>query len=333
LATVCSLAADSCSISFAPTVTYANMILCLGTTPALARTMVFDEVVADDINRAHAVYETAAGKSINVAKVVQTLGEEVIATGFLGGETGKFIRAQLDMLKVKHQFVDVRPPTRTCISVIDEANGQSTELIEESQPIDPAAWDQLRRTYKQLVAKARIVVLSGSLPPEASVDFYGECVREATLAKARCIIDAKGDPLAHAIFERPYLIKPNEQELADTTGVPIDSDLTLREGIRQVLHAGAGWCIVTRGADPAIVAGNEGSWQLTPPEVEITSTIGSGDALAAGLAVGLLRGMSVPDAAKLGIACGTANAKTLLAGLVRLDDVYDLHPQVQIAGW
>src|SRR5688572_3512075 len=110
------------------------MILCLGTTPAFARTMIFDEVVADDVNRATSVYEIAAGKSINVAKVARVLGEEVVATGFLGGDTGRFIRAQLDQLGVKHHFVDVRPKTRTCITVIDETNGQTTELIEEAEP-------------------------------------------------------------------------------------------------------------------------------------------------------------------------------------------------------
>lgn len=309
------------------------MILCLGTTPALARTMIFDEVVADDVNRATSVYETAAGKSINVAKVAAALGEEVMATGFLGGETGKFIRAQLDQMGIKHKFVEVRPKTRTCITVIDETNGESTELIEEAEAIDDAAWDQLRRTFKELVVKAKIVVLSGSLPPDAPVGFYGECVKAANAAKARVIVDAKGEELALAIFEKPYLIKPNEVELSETTGIPIDSDVTLREGIRQVQQAGAAWVIVSRGGDPLIVADAENSAQITPPEVEVVSPIGSGDALAAGIAVGLMRGMSVPDAAKLGVACGAANAKGYLAGFVKTDDVYDLHPRVQIAGW
>src|SRR5687767_6913570 len=78
-----------------------TMILCLGTTPALARTMIFDDVVADDVNRATSVLESAAGKSINAAKVARLLGEEVVATGFLGGDTGRFIRTQLDQFGIK----------------------------------------------------------------------------------------------------------------------------------------------------------------------------------------------------------------------------------------
>jgi tagatose 6-phosphate kinase len=309
------------------------MILCLGTTPAVARVMMFEEVIANDVNRAEGVLETAAGKSINVAKVAAALGETVVATGFLGGEPGRFIRGELDRAGIKHQFVDVRPKTRTCVTVIDEVNGQSTELIEEPEPIDAVAWDQLRRTFGQLVTSAKIVVLSGSLPPEAPVDFYGECVKAANAAGAKVIVDGKGEVLAHAIYAKPFLIKPNEEELAETTGIPIDSDVTLREGMRQVLLAGSQWCVVTRGGDPAIVANLEGATQLRPPEIEVVSAVGSGDALAAGVAVGLLRGLSVVEATKLGVACGSANAKMPLPGFVKSDDVYDLHPQVQVGQW
>jgi tagatose 6-phosphate kinase len=314
------------------------MIITLGTTPAFARTMVFDEVVADDVNRTGEVYEHAAGKAVNVAKVVRTLGEEVVAMGFLGGETGRFIRAQLDALGVKHAFVEVPAKTRTCVTVIDDSNGQTTELIEEATPVEAPKWADLRRAFADLVTHANMVVLSGSLPPDAPSDFYAECIRLAHGANVRCVVDATGEPLGHAIVEKPYLIKPNEDELADTTGVPIDSDVTLREGLRQVLQGGASWCLVSRGGDPAILAGAEpgqrpGAMQIRPPVVEVVSTIGSGDATAAGVVVALARGMSMPDAARLGIACGSANAKTLIAGLVKFDDVFELHPQVQIDAW
>ncbi len=314
------------------------MIITLGTTPAFARTMVFDEVVADDVNRTGEVYEHAAGKGINVAKVVRTLGEEVVAMGFLGGDTGKYIRAQLDTMTIKHAFVEVPTKTRTCITVLDDSNKQVTELIEEAVPVEQPHWDKLRQTFADLVTHATLVVLSGSLPPDAPAEFYAECVRLAHGANVRCIVDATGEALGHAIVEKPYVIKPNEDELADTTGVPIDSDVTLREGLRQVLNAGANWCLVSRGGDPAILGGAEPgqrliAMQIRPPEVEVISPIGSGDSLAAGVAVALARGMSMPDAARLGVACGAANAKTLLAGFVKFDDVFELHPQVQIEAW
>src|SRR5947199_2381388 len=100
------------------------MILCLGTTPTVQRTMTFDRVTADAVNRAREVLETASGKSINVARTLHTLGHEVLASGFLGGQPGQFIRDDLDRAGIPHHFIDVTPvKTRTCTTVIDRGAG------------------------------------------------------------------------------------------------------------------------------------------------------------------------------------------------------------------
>src|SRR5438552_3130749 len=120
------------------------MILCLGTTPTVQRTMAFAQLNIDAVNRAIEVRETASGKSLNVARVLHTLGEPVIATGFLGGETGQFIRDDLDRCGIAHDFVSVTPRTRTCTSVIDQSAQTATELIQESSEVEADAWDRLR---------------------------------------------------------------------------------------------------------------------------------------------------------------------------------------------
>src|ERR1041385_8632127 len=106
------------------------MILCVGTTPVKQRTMVFAHVQIDAVNRATQVIETASGKSINVARVLTTLEEEGLATGFWGGESGKLIRAQLTASGIGHEFVEVEPATRMCITILDGVTQQATELVE-----------------------------------------------------------------------------------------------------------------------------------------------------------------------------------------------------------
>ena len=95
------------------------MILCVGTTPVMQRTMTFARLQIDAVNRAADVRESASGKSINVARVAHTLGAEVVATGFLGGPRGAFIRSDLDSAGIAHDFVSVRPNTRMCVTMID----------------------------------------------------------------------------------------------------------------------------------------------------------------------------------------------------------------------
>src|SRR5438067_9362733 len=99
------------------------MILCIGTTPAAQRVMVFRKLTVDAVNRAVTTLDGAAGKSINVAKVLKALGEDPLATGFLGGETGESLRALLRARGIEMDFVIVNAPTRQCITVIDESAG------------------------------------------------------------------------------------------------------------------------------------------------------------------------------------------------------------------
>src|SRR4051812_44569687 len=139
------------------------MILTLGTTPAGQRTMTFEQLVVDGVNRAAEVRETASGKSINVARVLKTLGHDVIATGFLGGDGGKAVREDLARAGIGDEFVMVGAKTRTCVTVIDSAAGTATELIEESHPVEPPDADALLGKLDELLEAADVLVLSGTL--------------------------------------------------------------------------------------------------------------------------------------------------------------------------
>jgi 1-phosphofructokinase family hexose kinase len=316
------------------------MILCVGTTPVMQRSMIFDALHLDEVNRAHETSDYASGKSINVAKVAHTLGEDVLATGFLGGDSGRFIRSELDAAGVRHDFVEVEPRTRQCITIIDRGGGQVTELVEESRPVDATAWDVLRSRVPDLIAMSRLLLLSGSLPPGAPQDFYGFCIDRATAANVRVILDAAGEPLKRALPRRPFVVKPNRSELAKTLGVTIDSDASLRDAIKQLIALGPSWAIVTEGKTGVTVSNGHQFWRIKAPTVKTISPIGSGDSLAAGVAVALVRGgggdgggQEMPDSVRLGVACGAANAMTDRAGILRKEDVDDLLPRIAVESW
>ena len=289
------------------------MILCVGTTPVMQRTMVFPRVQIDAVNRAVAVHETASGKSINVARVAHTLDEEVMATGYLGGDSGKFIRADLSAAGVPHDFVEVEPKTRMCVTVMDESSGHATELVEEAQPVGAEAWEALKRKVESLAKREKLLVLSGSLPPGGPVDFYAWCVGLGV----KTIVDAAGAPLRRALEARPFLVKPNRMELERTFGPGASLDR-------------AEWAVITEGKSGGVVSNGKMSWRFQSPAVRAINAIGSGDSVAAGIAVALVRGEKMPDAVKLGIACGAANAMTKTAGVVNLADVNALLSRVEI---
>lgn len=306
------------------------MILCLGTTPTVQRTMTFEHVTVDAVNRASAVIESASGKSINVARTLHTLGKAVWATGFLGGDTGAIIRADLERAGMAHDFVTVAPRTRTCTTVIDRSTGTVTELVEETKPVDPEAYERLLAITNAQLPQAEAMVLSGSLPPEAPVDFYGRCTRMARLANIPVVLDARGAALQCALGEKPTVVKPNRQELQETVSFPIDDDGSLQRAIRELLAAGPRWAIITQGAQDAIASDGKSFWRITPPRIQAVNPIGSGDAFAAGLAAALVEGRDLVESCRLGAACGAANALNSPPGHGREEDVERLAADVRI---
>jgi tagatose 6-phosphate kinase len=306
------------------------MIVCLGTTPALQRTLEFTALKTEGVNRAVAVSESASGKSVNVARVAHALGENVLALGFLGGEKSGFLRADLDRAGVPHDFVETAAATRICTTLLDRTAHTATELVEEPRPVDASAWQALGARLDRALEKASILVLSGSLAPGGTEDFYKDCINRASRRNVPVLLDAARGPLRCALAARPFLAKPNRLELQEATGVEIRSEDSLLEAMRQLVAAGAQWVAVTLGREGLILSDGGAFWQVTSPPIAAVNPIGSGDAVAAGFASGILRRQSMREAARLAVACGAANALTHIAGQLQDADVRRILPQVTL---
>ncbi|HEX2971637.1 MAG TPA: 1-phosphofructokinase family hexose kinase [Tepidisphaeraceae bacterium] len=306
------------------------MILCLGTTPAVQRTMIFKQLTLNQVNRAVEVLETPAGKSINVAKILTILGEPALAIGFLGGDRGEQLRRDLDAAGVPHDFITVQANTRMCITVIDQASDVHTELVEEAPPVEQDAWNALLAKLPALIQKSRMVTMSGTLVPGAPQDLYAQCAHLAAQAGIPAIIDAQGPALLAALPAKPLLVKPNRAELAKTLGQSLETESALRDAMRHVHELGAANILITMGGDGALGFDGRSFFHIDPPKIDVVNTIGSGDSVTAGIAQAMLHGQSFQEACRLGIACGAANALTIVSGLVHVPDVQRLLPQVRI---
>ena len=309
------------------------MILCVGTTPALQRSMKFASLTVDEVNRAVEVVETAAGKGINVARVLHLLGHDLLATGFVGGESGGFIRREMDREGIPHRFINVPFPTRTCITVIDERHKTTTELVEESQVVAEQYWGELEALVAEEIARCAALVLSGALPPQAPQDFYANCCKMANVANVPVIMDTRGQPLALAMPQRPLMVKPNRDELASTFGLDVSGDAQLKISVRRLIAMGAQSALITMGAAGAVFC-DGGDFQLiAAPMVKAVNAIGSGDSVAAGFAAGVVQKLPLLQCAILGIACGSANAMTATPGMVHPADVERLAGEIRVSAF
>jgi len=305
-------------------------ILCIGTTPAVQRVMVFRNLTLDAVNRAATALDGAAGKSINVAKVLKTLGGEPVATGFLGGDRGEFLRVALMEKGIESDFVAVSTRTRQCLTMIDESAGTHTELVEESHPVQPADFDKLLAVVRRRVSECRAVVMSGTIVTGGPAGLYFDCTQLAAKTGALSVVDAQGAALIEALKARPGLVKPNRSELAATVGCELKDDAGVMRAMRELGERGAQRVVVTAGKEPALAFDGKGFWRIVLPQIEVMNPIGSGDACTAGLVLRLARGDDLGEACRWGAAAGAANALTLMPGEVDEEDVKRLVRKVGV---
>jgi tagatose 6-phosphate kinase len=306
------------------------MILCVGATPAVQRCYTVKRLVVDEVNRAASVQVATAGKGINVGRVGHTLGMPTVVTGFAGGDTGQFIKDDLDREGIPHQFIEVPFRTRTCTTIIDQTHQTVTELVEESKPAAAESWQALERLIIDHLPKCKAMVLSGALPPNSPADFYARCCHMAQPFGVPVIVDSKGEPLRLAVRHGPVLVKPNRHELASTFDFDVSDDAHFKAAIHQLVELGARNALITMGSQGAVFCDGKNLWTIQAPKIQAVNPIGSGDSVSAGFVVGMVQGLPLLDCAILGIACGTANALTDAPGVLLPADVDRLKSEVRV---
>jgi tagatose 6-phosphate kinase len=292
--------------------------------------MVFRQLTLDAVNRAATTLDGPAGKSINVAKVLCALGERPLAVGLAGGDRGAILRASLKERGIAHEFIEVPARTRECVTVIDQAAGTHTELVEETAPVPATAGPDLMRIIQNRIRECRAVIMSGTLAPGIPVDFYAQITLLARQAGVLSVVDAQGPALAAALATGPDIVKPNRLELAATVGRELRDDDSLKEAMTELAARGAQRMVITAGG-AATLAQTEGRfWRIVPPRLTAVNPIGSGDAFTAGLVMRLLQSGDWSEACRWAAATGAANALTLMAGEVERAEVERLAASVRV---
>ena len=289
-----------------------HAVVAAGLSPAWQTIMRFASLEPGEVNRASDVQRCASGKVLNVAVALGALGAISRAVTVMGGAAAGWTAAEFHGLGIELAAVPTIADTRCCTTLLDDATGRTTELVENAPPITPGELSRFVVAYEAAVAGAAAVVLSGSLPIGTPVTIYRDLL-ERTSCPA--IIDARGPELLAALPCRPMLVKPNREELARTVGRPIAVEADLRGAMEEIRAQGAEWVLVTAGAKPALALGPAGCFRIVPPRLDrVVNPIGCGDCLAAGIADQIGRGREALEAIRFGMACATFNCGTLLAG-------------------
>ena len=286
------------------------MILAVGLTPAWQRVQRFEAFTPGEVNRAVETLGCASGKVLNVAVAAHLLGAPVKALAPVGRDvTGLSIRRDFESRGVVARWIETSTPARTCTTLLTPDG--VTELVENSGPVPESVRKDFSETFHEEAAFARVIVLSGSLPPGTPATFYADCIKAT---RVPIILDAQGGELLVALPEKPFLVKPNRRELAATLERDLGDESALHEAMVELRRRGAQWVVVTDSDRPVHVLGEGELMTFTPPKIAVVNPIGCGDAFAAGMATSLLMGPDVVKAVEQGLRAAAASGAHLLPG-------------------
>ena len=285
------------------------MIVAAGLTPAWQQILVLDRMRIGQVNRAKRAVWCGSGKVLNVGAVLHHLGAKSLTLCPVGGMTGQQIRDNFAARGIPACWLTTSVSTRVCTTILDEETGKTTELVENSHPLSEDELDEYLEAFAVVAREASVVVLSGSLPQGTPTNYYRRLL-ERTPAKA--ILDVRGRELMESLPLRPFLVKPNREELAATVGRPLESDDDVVQAMSELRTRGAEWVVVSDGPAPLLALGPDGLHRIEPPRVRVINPIGCGDALCAELALRIEHQWPVVDAIREAVANASKRASELL---------------------
>mgnify|MGYP003369871815 CR=1 FL=1 len=287
-------------------------------------------LVDGTVMRVSTCIDNAGGKGLNAARAVATCGEEVLATGFAGGNNGRLLRELLDADGVSHDFVEVACETRCCINVL-EPDGRSTEFLEPGRAVSGSEVAAVRAKVAEVAARADVVTFDGSAPTGAGDDIYRELVAIVREGGKPCILDTSGKLLVGSLAARPTMIKPNTDEIEAILGRKPESIDEIVAAAREVHEAhGIEKVVVSLGGDGSVMACDEGVFRGRAPRIEVVNPVGSGDTMVGAFAVAMARGLSSADQLAFAMSCATANCLTPSTGHFDMACAEELRAQTTV---
>ena len=288
------------------------MIYTVTFNPAIDYIAEVNDLKINEVNRARTEKILAGGKGINVSIVLNNLGVESIALGFIGGFTGNEIKRRLEDSGIKTDFVYIldkysrinvklQSKEASLISAETAINGEGPKILDE----------EINKFMKKIekIQKGDIIVLAGSVSRNIKNDIYEKICLKVKEKEAKIVADATGKLLVNVLKHKPFLIKPNKKELEEIFEKEINTNEEVVFYARKLQEMGAENVLISMDKDGAILITKDKNMLYSEaPKGIVVNSVGSGDSMVAGFITGYITYQDYEKALKMGIAAGSASA-------------------------
>jgi tagatose 6-phosphate kinase len=303
------------------------MVLCVCPNPSIDTFIWLDSFDAGHSNSIKKEQQFPGGKGVHVALAIAELGEPAALLAFWGGPTGDWIMNECKKYGIACYGPRTEEWTRTCLTFKCQDAYNETQLLGKGPTISSKDFESFFDTFSELLSEADCVTMSGSWPVNAPENAYAQLINKAKLAGKKTFLDCSGEQLLNALVEKPHLVHINKTEAQQLFN---EGDL---EKMCLLLLEKCEHAAVSAGKDGLFLASGNAIIHAQCSVEEVYSTIGSGDCLLSGLALGYRQHLDIRETAKLGVACGAANCIRQDLGMLYNRDVEKLRQQAIIKSY
>ena len=285
------------------------MIITVTLNPAFDHILFLPELHLGKFSRAHDTIRMPGGKGVNVACSLAVLGEEVIATGFLGGQGGAAFERTLSNLGVSTSFVYAGQETRTDFFIIEEKHNRQSLVVEEGKPFEPRNLASFKSNFERLLGSAKLVEIGGSLPEGVPCSFIKELLLATNEKKVKVALNLPESILAECMHgANPFLIAPDLRENKSMFGLDIYNAEARLKIARKLFELGAEVVLLKYGNLKYLAATRDELWDGEIDLEEKSILIGVRDAVLAGFVHKYLEKADLAAALRYGLGAGRSTA-------------------------
>lgn len=300
------------------------MIYTVTLNPSIDYFIELDDFKVGELNRIRDDRKSPGGKGINVSTVLQNVGIDSVALGFIGGFTGRFLIDALTEKNISTDFVTVEGDTRINVKLHSDVE---TEINGAGPKISSIELEQLLDKFNHL-QKGDVLVLAGSIPSSLPSTLYQQIAEKLKDKEVKLVVDATKDLLVEVLPYKPFLIKPNHHELGEIFGVEINSvDEAVPYG-KKLIGMGAEHVIVSMADKGSLLFVGEQVHFANIPEGKLVNSVGAGDSVVAGFIASYSNNQDATQSFRFGATAGSATAYS--EGLATEEKINELFSQVQV---
>lgn len=298
--------------------------------PAVDQTVSISNYRLGRVNRAQRVQTDPGGRGVNVASFLADYGLAVAATGFLGRENPYLFEQMFAKKHIEDHFVRIAGSTRTGIKIIDDVKQETTDINFPGQPPTESDIETLFTAIDKLAGRYDWFVLSGSVPAGTTPDIYAKLVEIIKAHGKQVALDSSGEAFRQALPAVPTMVKPNLEALEEYLGYALADEDAAARAARQLVDEGIQTVVVSMGERGAVFVDETAVVLAIPPDIEVKSRVGAGDAMVAGLIAGQVLGLELQECARLATAFSMAAISQLGTHLPDSDTLQAYRDQVDI---